>query len=140
VQNRQHLLIFFCFRPNTRITAICFSSSLKIVISADSSGIIEFWGSETPHEYPEHKFDFKYKMKTDLYEIAKKKAFVFHFSIAPDGSKFSAYCSDRHIRVFKLRSGKIWRSFNEELSFRIQIKNLIDKIVFADYRSLNRRV
>lgn len=33
------------------VTTLCFSSELRIVCSADSQGMIEFWRSESPHRY-----------------------------------------------------------------------------------------
>ena len=62
-------------------------------------------------------------MKTDLYDLAKNQAHVNHLIFSPDGKKFSAYGSDRVIRVYKLRSGKIWRKFNEKLKAVTEIQN-----------------
>lgn len=73
--------------------------------------------------YPDDLFDYKYKMDTDLYELAKKSAHVIHISFSPDGSKYSLYGSDRVIRVFKRRKGKIWRQFNEKLAAITEIQN-----------------
>ena len=73
--------------------------------------------------FPESAFDYKYKMKTDLYDLAKNQAHVNHLIFSPDGKKFSAYGSDRVIRVYKLRSGKIWRKFNEKLKAVTEIQN-----------------
>lgn len=102
------------FKGST-ITAMRFCPLHKIVITADSQGMIEFWNSEAPYEINEDLFEFKYKMQTDLYDLAKNKAFVMHLSVSPDCEKFSVYGSDRIIRVFKLRKGKIWRQFDETL-------------------------
>jgi len=105
------------------VTTMCFAPELRVVCSADSQGMIEFWESESPHKYPEHLFDFKYKMQTDMYELAKKKAHVIHVAFSPDGAKYSTYGSDRVIRIFKLRKGKIWRTFNEKLAAITEIQN-----------------
>ena len=85
--------------------------------------MIEFWKTEQPYEYPEEFFDFKYKMKTDLYDLAKRKAYGIHSSFSRDGTKFCVYGSDRVIRVFKTRTAKIWRTFNEKLKAVTEIQN-----------------
>lgn len=118
----------------SKITAMRFCPTHKIVITADSQGMIEFWNSEAPYEINEDLFEFKYKMQTDLYDLAKNKAFVMHIAVSPDGEKFSAYGSDRIVRVFKLRKGKIWRQFDETLkSISEQQKNeeLINEMDFG---------
>jgi peptidylprolyl isomerase domain and WD repeat-containing protein 1 len=55
------------------ITSMAFSNRLNIALTTDSQGMIEFWRTEAPYDYPEEYFEYKYKMKTDLYELAKNK-------------------------------------------------------------------
>ena len=84
--------------------------------------MIEFWKT-TDYTYPESLFDFKYKMKTDLYDLAKTKSFAIQSQFSHDGTKFVIYGSDRLIRVYKTRTGKIWRQFNEKLKAITEIQN-----------------
>ena len=81
--------------PQAYVTSISFCAMFNIALSLDTQGMIEFWKTEAPYDYPESFFDFKYKMKTDLYELAKNKAYGIHSKFSPDGSKFCVYGSDR---------------------------------------------
>jgi len=81
--------------PQAHITSISFCPRFNLALSLDTQGMIEFWKTESPYDYPEELFDFKYKMKTDLYELAKKKAYGIYSTFSPDGSKFAIYGSDR---------------------------------------------
>lgn len=78
------------------ITSMAFSNRLNIALTTDSQGMIEFWRTEAPFDYPEEYFEYKYKMKTDLYELAKNKgAFCIQSNFSNDGKLFSIYGSDR---------------------------------------------
>ena len=109
--------------PQAGITSISFCAKLKLALSTDTQGMVEFWKTDDSYEYPESFFDFKYKMKTDLYDLAKTKSFAIQSHFSPDGSKFVLYGSDRVIRVFKTKTGKIWRQFNEKLKAITEIQN-----------------
>jgi len=104
------------------ITSLAFCSRLNLALSTDTQGMIEFWKT-TDYTYPESLFDFKYKMKTDLYDLAKTKSFAIQSQFSHDGTKFVIYGSDRLIRVYKTRTGKIWRQFNEKLKAITEIQN-----------------
>jgi len=109
--------------PQATITSLAFCARLNIALSTDTQGMLEFWSTKDGYAYPESMFDFKYKMKTDLYELAKNKSFAIQSHFNHDGSKFVVYGSDRIIRVFKTRTGKVWRQFNEKLKAITEIQN-----------------
>ena len=78
------------------ITSMAFSNRLNVALTTDSQGMIEFWRTEAPFDYPEEYFEYKYKMKTDLYELAKNKgAYCIQSNFSNDGRLFSIYGSDR---------------------------------------------
>jgi peptidylprolyl isomerase domain and WD repeat-containing protein 1 len=87
-----------------------------MAISIDSIGMIEFWsGSKGSYEFPEEKLNWSSKMDTDLYEYAKMQSSPHCLKIAPDGLTFATYGTDRLIRIFDIKSGKIVKTINETL-------------------------
>ena len=72
------------------------TKGLLLDLQLCSQGMIEFWRTEGQYDYPEEYFEYKYKMKTDLYELAKNKgAYCFQSNFSNDGKLFSIYGSDR---------------------------------------------
>lgn len=58
---------------------------------------------------------FEMKGETDLYEFAKKKACPTSLELSADGKQFVCTATDRIVRVFNFRSGKLRRSYDESL-------------------------
>lgn len=58
---------------------------------------------------------FTSKANTDLYSLLRKKNFAISLTISPNGSNFAVYGSDRKIRVFDYRSGKLLKQFDERM-------------------------
>ncbi|GAB4824731.1 cytochrome P450 monooxygenase 71 [Ancistrocladus abbreviatus] len=84
------------------------------VISADTSGIIEYWNPATL-QFPESGVNFRFKTDTNLLEIVKCKTTVSALEVSPDGKQFSVTSPDRRIRVFWYRTGKLRRVYDESL-------------------------
>lgn len=89
---------------------------------------------------------FKYKLDTDLYELNKKKTFCLSLTISNDGKYFALYSRDKHFRIFKFRTGRIFKVYNESLKFYIDnyqdvLKNEMTKLDKHDYdkRLLNEK-
>ena len=107
------------------ICAITYNVPFETVISADVSGMIEFWtGPKNMYEFPDC-VEFEFKTDTDLYEVAKNKSYCTRLSVSNSGKMFCAVCFDHFVRVFKFRSGKLYRAFDESFknSTEIQQKN-----------------
>jgi peptidylprolyl isomerase domain and WD repeat-containing protein 1 len=78
--------------------------------------MIEYW---TPHngEAPPASagVKFKYKMETDLYDLAKAKAAPVSACITEDGESFAVTSTDQHVRVFSFATGKLRRRYDESI-------------------------
>ena len=53
---------------------------------------------------------FTSKANTDLYALLRKKKFAVSMDISPSGTHFVVYGSDRKIRLFDYKSGKLINS------------------------------
>jgi len=58
---------------------------------------------------------FTSKASTDLYSLLRKKNFAVSLAVAPTGCNFAVYGSDRKIRVFDYKSGKLLKQFDERM-------------------------
>merc|ERR1711936_829714 len=77
------------------VCAMTYNVVFETVISADVSGMIEFWmGPKHLYESPTC-VKFEYKTDTDLYEVAKCKAHCTNLSVSNKGTMFAAVCSDK---------------------------------------------
>jgi peptidylprolyl isomerase domain and WD repeat-containing protein 1 len=96
------------------VTSLCYCPVSRIVISADSTGLLDYWSAEE-YTFPDKAVDFKYKFDTDLFVFVNKKCVPLSLDISPDGKRFSTMGSDRIVRIFKVRTGKMVRRFDERL-------------------------
>ena len=95
------------------ISALTYNIAFEVAISADVSGMLEYWnGPKGFYDFPE-VVQFEYKTDTDLYEVAKAKSFCTNLSVSNSGKLVSAVCFDKFIRIFKFLSGKLYRTFDE---------------------------
>ncbi|KAG1331665.1 peptidyl-prolyl cis-trans isomerase CYP71 [Cocos nucifera] len=85
-----------------------------VVISADAKGVLEYWSPMTL-KFPENSVNFKLKMDTSLFEIAKCKTTVSAIEVSPDGNQFAITSPDRRIRVFWFKTGKLRLVYDESL-------------------------
>lgn len=92
-----------------------------LVVSIDVSGIVKYWRAKNgsydcirhPNGTPEHNtviHDFI--QPTDS---SKSRIRLHNISFSPDGDYFATTSSDRKIKVFKFKSGKLAREFDESL-------------------------
>ncbi|XP_020592745.1 peptidyl-prolyl cis-trans isomerase CYP71 isoform X2 [Phalaenopsis equestris] len=84
------------------------------VISADAKGVLEYWSPATL-QFPEDGVSFRLKTDTNLFDIAKAKATVSAIEVSSDGKQFAVTSPDRRIRVYRFKTGKMWRMYDESL-------------------------
>ncbi|KAH0454720.1 hypothetical protein IEQ34_016644 [Dendrobium chrysotoxum] len=84
------------------------------VISADARGVLEYW-NPTTLQFPEDRVNFRLKTDTNLFDIAKSKTTVSSIEVSSDGEQFAITSPDRRIRLYRFRSGKMWRMYDESL-------------------------
>lgn len=96
------------------VVAMAYNSRFDCVVSADASGMIEYW---QPHENFEKPDDvFKLKSSTNLFDFKKAKSAPCCISISPGGERFAIWSfPDRKVRVFDFASGKLQRSYDESI-------------------------
>lgn len=58
------------------------------------AGVLEYW-SASDYSFPSDVVDFKFKLDTDLYVLAKVKAVAHSLEVSRDGAKFVVMSSDR---------------------------------------------
>lgn len=102
------------------VKCICLNSSstgtatpVNVVVSVDVKGIIEYWNVDDFQMPGADKISFKLKSETDLYDLAKSKAVPYSLAVSPTGTQFAMYASDKHIRLFDFRTGKLTRKYDE---------------------------
>lgn len=67
-------------------------------ISADKSGIIEYWsGAKTDYQFPKCA-QFDSKLDTDLFEFVKHKTYPTSLCFSNDGLKFATMAPDRKVK------------------------------------------
>lgn len=97
------------------VVSIAFNDAFDCVISADESGMIEYWRSDGSFEKPQDVFQLK--STTNLFDYKKAKSVPSSITFSPSGHQFATYSfPDRKIRVFDFRTGKLHRTYDESLS------------------------
>lgn len=99
------------------VTAIKFNVRHQVVVSVDKAGMLEYWtGPKSDYKFPSKVISFSSKMDTDLYEFAKNKTIVTGLTFSNDGQRMATISTDRKVRIFNFRTGKLKRVFDEGLS------------------------
>lgn len=102
------------------LTCIRLVPSLRIIISSDINGAIDYWDADDAKGKAVTNSDgrvvFRSRFETDLLSVAKAKRKVLSISASRNGEFFSCMCSDSKLRVFKLKSGKLLRIYDESLN------------------------
>ncbi|CAM9800719.1 unnamed protein product [Pylaiella littoralis] len=95
------------------VLTLAFNEPAKTVVSADRSGVLEYWGAEEYGRPRAAAVTFKFKMDTDLYDLAKAKTRACSICFSPDGKSMAVTARDKQVRVFDFRSGKLRRKYDE---------------------------
>lgn len=95
-----------------------FNPVYRVVISVDVNGDIEYWQvSEGGISFAKRPLvDFHQKDSTNLYEFARgTKPKLHKMTFSPNGDFFATTSSDRIVRIFRFKSGRLVRRYNESL-------------------------
>lgn len=85
------------------------------VITIDSKGMTEYWNPESL-QMPGN-VDFKLKTETDYFsKFALKKSAPISLNLSADGEMVATMSHDYHVRLFKFRTGKLFREYDESLA------------------------
>lgn len=70
----------------------------EVAISADKSGIVEYWsGAKTDYQFPKCA-QFDSKLDTDLFEFVRNKTHPTSLCFSKNGLKFATMSPDRKVR------------------------------------------
>lgn len=73
--------------------------ALCVVLTVLRNGVLEYWGAEEFGRPPAGAVSFKFKMDTDLYDLAKAKARPCSISFSPDGKSMAVTARDKQVPV-----------------------------------------
>ncbi|EEQ86813.2 hypothetical protein RJZ56_005611 [Blastomyces dermatitidis] len=97
------------------VVAMAFNDAYDCVISADETGMVEYWRPHTSYEKPDNVFELK--SSTNLFVFKKSKSVPSSITISPSGHQFATFSfPDRQVRVFDFPTGKLYRSYDESIT------------------------
>lgn len=96
------------------VVAMAYNPTYDCVVSADASGMVEYWQPRNGYEKPDGVFQMK--STTNLFDFKKAKSAPCCIAISPSGHQFATMSfPDRKIRVFDFPSAKLYRSYDESI-------------------------
>ncbi|XP_065674535.1 peptidylprolyl isomerase domain and WD repeat-containing protein 1 isoform X2 [Hydra vulgaris] len=100
------------FKP---ITAMKYNPVYDVMISADESGMLEYWsGQKQDFLFPKN-VKFEFKTDTDLFHFVANKTYVTSISFSKDGNQFVTKSMDKKVCVFRFLTGKKTKVLVESL-------------------------
>ncbi|KXS98513.1 hypothetical protein AC578_5521 [Pseudocercospora eumusae] len=97
------------------VHVLAYNAAYDCVLSADESGMIEYWQPSGSYEKPPNVFEMK--SSTNLFEFKKSKSVPCSITVSPSGEQFATFSfPDRKVRVFDFASGKLYRTYDESLA------------------------
>jgi len=121
------------------VAQIAYNNHYDCAISADESGMIEYWCPSGNYEKPENVF--QYKSSTDLFEFKKAKSLPSSITISPSGSQFVTFSfPDRKIRVFDFATGKLYRTYDESINTLTEMQQAGTALQKLDEVEFGRRL
>lgn len=126
-----------------RHSVVCmkYNAAFSTMISADISGILEYWTShKNDYKFPNF-VNFDSKLDTDLFEFVKNKTYPHDMAFSKDGVNFATLSGDRKVCVFKFLTGKLLRVFDEslqQLSSLHQMKQQLPNMEFGRRMAIER--
>jgi len=125
------------------VVSMAYCHLFDIVISSDGGGMVEYWsGSGQDYSFPKAAH-FESKLDTDLYEFAKSKTYPLNMTISPNGQMIVMMGEDRHIRMFRLLTGKLVFTIDESLghySELQQVKQVLPPMEFGKKISVEKDI
>lgn len=118
------------------VKIIAYNAVLDCAISTDSLGMIEYWRPQPVNSASNNKAEaefakpsggkwFDLKSSTNLYDCRKAKSIPTSLTISPNGMLFALFSfPDRKIRVFKFKSGKLLREYDESMQTLTDLRRL----------------
>lgn len=122
------------------VNALTFNSMYNCVVSADESGMLEYWRAEDgSFSKPDNVFELK--SSTNLFAFKKAKSTPASITISPDGQRFATYSfPDRQIRIFDFPTGKLYRTYDESLTTLTEMQQAGTSLAKFDEVEFGRRM
>jgi peptidylprolyl isomerase domain and WD repeat-containing protein 1 len=96
------------------VCAMAYNPAFDCAVTADESGMVEYWKPNDGFEKPDNVF--KMKSSTNLFDFKKSKSAPCCLTISPSGHQFAAFSfPDRKIRIFDFATAKLYRSYDESI-------------------------
>ena len=97
------------------VQLMAYNNAYDCVISADESGMVEYWQPSGSYDKPSNVFEMK--STTSLFEFKKSKSVPSSLTISPTGTQFATFSfPDRKVRVFDFATGKLYRTYDESIA------------------------
>ncbi|KAI4278334.1 MAG: hypothetical protein LQ337_001103 [Flavoplaca oasis] len=121
------------------VTAMAYNNEYACAVSADESGMMEYWSPETAYEKP--KSVWEYKSSTDLFSFKKAKSKPTSISMSPNGATFATFSfPDRQVRIFDFTTGKLLRSYDESIATITEMQQAGTSLQTLDNVEFGRRL
>ncbi|KXJ91961.1 hypothetical protein Micbo1qcDRAFT_146739 [Microdochium bolleyi] len=121
------------------VSLMAFNETFDCVVSADDSGMVEYWSPNSNYEKPENVF--QYKSSTNLFDFKKAKSVPTSISISPTGHQFVTFSlPDRKIRVFEFGTAKLYRTYDESLQVIEEMQQAGTAMMKLDSVDFGRRL
>lgn len=76
-----------------------YNAAFSVVVSADKTGIMEYWtGPKTDYKFPK-TVKFESKLDTDLFDFVKNKTYPLSIAFPPQGHKMAVLSADRKVFI-----------------------------------------
>jgi len=96
------------------VSLMAYNNAFDCVVSADTSGMIEYWRPSGTFEKPPNVWPLK--SSTSLFDFKKSKSVPSSLTLSPSGKHFATYSfPDRKVRVFDFSTGKLYRTYDESI-------------------------
>lgn len=120
------------------VTVMSYNQHFHCVVSADENGMMEYWTPEEPFDKPNTVFDMK--SSTDMYEFRKAKTVPTSICMSPDGSHFVTMSTDRQVRLFRFKTAKMARKYDESLQAISEMQQACTAAYKMDDMEFGRRL
>ncbi|CBJ32259.1 peptidylprolyl isomerase domain and WD repeat containing 1 [Ectocarpus siliculosus] len=122
------------------VLSLAFNEPAKTVVSADRSGVLEYWSAEDCGRPPAGAVKFKFKMDTDLYDMAKASdALDRQNAIFDESGHFLIYCTMLGIKVVNLVTNRVSRVLGRHENVRFLQATLFQGTAKIDTQMLLAR-
>ena len=76
------------------VRCVKYNAAKRCCISSDDRGVIEYWSPATYEAPAADEVEFRFKLDTDLYALAKAKTKALSMEVSHDGEQFSTWGPD----------------------------------------------